>query len=347
MLLVFLCSISMAAAADQANVFIYHRFNDDRYPSTNISVEDFNAQLQVLADEQYNVLSLGQVVDALSKGEALPERCAVITVDDAYKTFKSSAWPLLKKFGYPATLFVNTDQTGGSDFLSWEELIQLQEEGVELGNHSASHPYLLDRYVDETSQQWRDRVVDDITRAQEAFLKHTGTAPELFAYPYGEFSNELARVVEELGFRAAVGQQSGVMTSGQNLYKLPRFPVGGGDLSDFRQKLKMRYLHVLPQGNQDTVITDNKPPEFIFSINSDDVAIETLRCYASSGLTCDLEVRDDDSTYIVTSTGQMNGRRGKYTLTASDSSGENWYWYSQLWVLARGSVPNNPVTGGE
>jgi hypothetical protein len=123
--------------------------------------------------------------------------------------------------------------------------------------------------------------------------------------------------------------------------------MGGGDLSDFRQKLKMHYLPVRLHGDQDTVIINKNPPELRFSVNSEKVAVETLRCYASSGLKCELEELSDGGGYVAKATGPIAGRRGKYTLTASDSSGRNWYWYSQLWVLARGPMPNNPVAGGE
>ena len=345
-LLFLLCAAPVVAAAGQANVFIYHRFNDTRYPSTNISTQDFRAHLQTLADEDYAVLSLGQVVEALQQGNKLPERCAVITVDDAYKSFMTEAWPVLKSFGFPATLFVNTDQVKGGDFLGWDELKRLQREGVELGNHSASHLYMLDRFAEETPQEWQDRVVNDIMRAQDAFVEHLGAAPDLFAYPYGEYSDALARLVEELGFRAAVGQQSGVIAHGQDMFKLPRFPMGGG-LADFRQKLRMRHLPVQPQGAQDTVINSENPPEFKFSLNYDKVALDTLQCYASDGLECDLDVLPGEESFVAEASGPLTGRRGKYTITASDSSGRQWYWYSHLWVLARRPVTDYPVAGRE
>jgi len=337
---------SSAVAADQANVFIYHRFNDNRYPSTNISTTEFREHLQILADEDYRVLSLGQVVEALREQVPLPERCAVISIDDAYKSFKTEAWPLLKEFGYPVTLFVNTDQVGGGDFLDWDELEQLQREGVEIGNHSASHLYMLDRLASETPQAWRQRIVHDIEKAQSSFAEHLGKKPELFAYPYGEFSNELVKIVAGAGFRAAFGQQSGVITPGQDMFKLPRFPMGGSGPSgheDFRQKLKMHHLPLRMSETQDTVIAEEKPPELKFFLNDGRVSLETLRCYASAGLKCSIEELPAGKGFVAKSSGQLTGRRGKYTITAADASGKNWYWYSQLWVLVGSPVSDNPV----
>ena len=139
--------------ANEANVFVYHRFNDSRYPSTNITTEAFKDHLEALKVEHFTVLTLGEVVDRMRAGESLPQRCAVISVDDGYLSFLTDGWPLLKQYGYPATLFVSTDTVGGSDFMNWQDLLILQEEGVEIGNHSASHVYLLDRFPAENDSE--------------------------------------------------------------------------------------------------------------------------------------------------------------------------------------------------
>lgn len=334
-----------AVFSSQANIFIYHRFNDSRYPSTNISSANFRAHLQLLHEEHFSVLSLGEVVDAIENNKELPERCAVITVDDAYRSFLVEAWPLLREFGYPVTLFVNTDTVGGGDFLSWQELKLLHRQGVEIGNHSAAHAYMLDRLPDETVQDWKDRMTTDLQRSRQAFAKYFDVTPELFAYPYGEFSQQLSALVEEAGFRAAFGQQSGVMTSGQDFFSLPRFPVGGDYVSvdEFRSKLFMKHLQVSVDPPQDTVIKGKNPPVLSLYINNDSVHEESLRCYASGGLSCQIRRTADQKRYEVYADGPITGRRGKYTLTASDGNGEHWYWFSQLWVLPRGAVTDDPV----
>src|SRR5210317_815790 len=155
--------------ASEANVFVYHRFNDSRYPSTNITTEAFKDHLETLKVEHFTVLTLGEVVDRMRSGESLPQRCAVISVDDGYLSFLTDGWPLLKQYGYPATLFVSTDNVGGGDFLSWQEIQMLQNEGVEIGNHSASHAYLLDRLNAESDDDWAVRVLAELRRAQDAF----------------------------------------------------------------------------------------------------------------------------------------------------------------------------------
>lgn len=320
-------------------MFIYHRFNDSRFPTTNVTSGDFRDQLELLKQQKVTVLPLGKVVDAMQRGLPLPQPCAVITVDDAYRSFLTDGWPLLKSFGFPATLFVSTDAVGSHDFLSWGELELLRDEGVEIGNHSASHDYLLDRPGLASDADWQAQVMQDIGRAQQAFAAHLGTAPQLFAYPYGEFSPELSALVKSAGFKAAFGQQSGVLTDDQDVYQLPRFPVGGShaSLEEFRSKLFMKRLPVRVVSPESTVIKNENPPVLRFYLKQGIVADRTLSCFVS-GLPRECLVRAVDAAeglYEVEALRPVTGRRSKYTVTASDAGGKNWYWYSQLWVQPR------------
>jgi peptidoglycan/xylan/chitin deacetylase (PgdA/CDA1 family) len=329
------------ACADQANVFVYHRFNDSRYPSTNITVENFQAQLEVLRQQKFTVLKLGQVIDKMYRGLSLPQRCAVITVDDAYRSFMTDGWPLLKQYGYPVTLFVSTDTVGGNDFLSWHELQTLQDEGVEIGNHSASHDYLLDRVDIADGAEWYARVMSDIRRSQRALETHLGIPAQLFAYPYGEFSPELALLIKEAGFVAAFGQQSGVITADQDFYQLPRFPMGGAiSIDEFRSKLFLNSLAVRALSPEDNLITGEIAPVLRFYLKQDNVDNRTLRCFVSgSAEACLVTVLNAaDGLYEVKTLVPIIGRRFKYTLTASDTGGKKWYWFSQLWVRPRGNM---------
>lgn len=327
------------ACADQANVFIYHRFNDSRFPTTDVTSTDFRDQLELLKQQKVAVLSLGKVVEAMQRGLPLPQPCAVITVDDAYRSFLTDGWPLLKSFGFPATLFVSTDTIGSHDYLSWQELELLRDEGVEIGNHSASHDYLLDRPGLVSDADWQAQVMLDIGRAQQAFETHLGAAPQLFAYPYGEFSPELTALVKAAGFKAAFGQQSGVITDDQDFYQLPRFPVGGShaSLEEFRSKLFMKRLPVRVVSPQSTVIKNENPPVLRFYLKSGGVENRTLSCFVSgSARECVVRAVDvAEGLYEVEAVRPITGRRSKYTVTASDAGGKTWYWYSQLWVQPR------------
>ncbi len=323
------------AWSDQANVFIYHRFNDSRYPSTNISDHEFQAQLEVLEQQRFVVLNLGQVVARMQSGTPLPERCAVITVDDAYRSFLTNGWPLLKRYDFPVTLFVSTDSVGGEDYLSWEELAALQEEGVEIGNHSASHAYLLDRFRGEGDHAWTERVSMDLQRAQVAFGQHLGLVPRLFAYPYGEYDPLLSELVKQLGFVAAFGQQSGVITADQDLYSLPRFPVGGDhtSLEEFRSKLLMKHLQVRVVEPKSPVLAGENPPTLRIYLNTEGLDTGSLRCFVAGSSECSLiGIKGDKGQWEIKARQPLAGRRSKYTLTARGIRDGAWYWFSQLCI---------------
>jgi peptidoglycan/xylan/chitin deacetylase (PgdA/CDA1 family) len=336
-LLILLLLPAIAPAADHATVFIYHRFGDSRYPSTNTSLADFRAHLETLKTGGYVVLPLADIVERLRSGVPLPERCVAITVDDAFRSFLKGAVPLLREYGYPATLFVNSGEMDGPDYLSWDELQRLGENNIEIGNHSAAHDYLLDRRAGESKTVWRERVKKEIQRAQVDLTAKLGRAPRLFAYPYGEFSHDLMDVVRELGFVAAVGQQSGAIGRGQELFALPRFPAAGsyGPVKEFRDRLRFRALPLAVQSPGDTLVGEVNPPVWRVKLDTSLVDPRTLRCYVPGQAPARVAAIDPVAgIYEIKALSPLSNRRSKYTLTGTDRQG-NWMWFSQLWVRPR------------
>lgn len=319
-------------AAQQANIFVYHRFGDSRYPSTNIDLRVFAAQLQYLQQNEYTVLYASDIVSRLKSGQPLPQRCVALTVDDGYTSFLTGAMPLLRQYGYPVTLFVSSDSVGAGSYLNWQQLRQLQEEGVEIGNHSASHPYFVTRQSRDP-QHWRAQAKHDIQRAQQAFKKHLGTTPQLFAYPYGEYSPELETLLQEIGFAAAFAQQSGVVDPSINFpFSIPRFPMGGSyaTAAGFKNKVNMRHLPIELISTASPVVIQD-PPVMLFTVHGKDVNIASLRCYIQ-GQDAVAVQQDDDGNFKVCALAPLAGRRNKYTITAQSHDGKSWYWFSHLWV---------------
>ena len=337
LLLLLLTIPSVVRAADHATVFIYHRFGDSRYPSTNTSLADFRAHLETLRAGGYAVLPLVEIINRLKAGEPLPDRCVAITVDDAFRSFLRGAMPLLRQYGYPVTLFVNSGEMDGPDYLTWAELRALAAEGVEIGSHSASHGYLLDSHPGENRAAWRRRVKGEIEQAQQELLSRVGWAPRLFAYPYGEFSRELIEVVREVGFLGAVGQQSGVMGRGQDLFALPRFPAGGGygGSGEFRDRLRFRAMPLQVLSPGDSLVGKDNPPAWRVKIDTGLIDPRTLRCYVPGQAPARIAAIDAAAgIYEIRAVAPLSGRRSKYTLTGTDRKGQ-WYWYSGFWVQPR------------
>src|SRR5579859_1058723 len=201
-----------------AVVFIYHRFGDDRYPSTDTKTQQFKAQLGWLAENRYEVWPLPKIVQYLKDGKNLPDHVVAITIDDAFQSFYENGYPLLKERGWPFTIFVSTDGVDSkqSDYMTWDELREVTDHGGTLANHTADHGHLPFRLKDESDLNWADRVRADIAKGQsrlEAEIgKDVNSDPKLFAYPYGEFTGELVKLVDGLGY-VAFGQQAGALAA--------------------------------------------------------------------------------------------------------------------------------------
>ncbi|MGC2353707.1 MAG: polysaccharide deacetylase family protein, partial [Candidatus Udaeobacter sp.] len=136
----------------QTIVFGYHRFVDKvRRPDTEITPADFEAQMKLLKDSGVTVIGMQDFL-AWKRGEKnIPPRCAVITFDDGWKSQYEVAWPILKKYGYPLTLFIYTEGVrgghfGGGEAMTWEQLADMRDNGVDIEAHSETHQDLRKPY---------------------------------------------------------------------------------------------------------------------------------------------------------------------------------------------------------
>jgi len=327
-----LISTVAPASAGEVNIFIYHRFGDERYPSTNISSDQFESHLKYLQQSKTEVYSLSEIVSRLRSGQKLPDKAAVLTVDDGFSSFLTQGMPLLRQYGFPVTLFVNTDNVGNSGYLSWDDLRMLVKQGVVIGNHSATHDYLIERRGGETKAAWSDRIKADILQAENAFIKELGQKPTLFAYPYGEFSQELAAIVKNLGFAAAIAQQSGVVDETTDLFAVPRFPMGGGyaTLEQFRSKLSMHRLNAQIIGEADTILV-NDPPAIQVRLDVDRLDLRRLQGFVQGENRLKIEqIKGSTTDFLLQAEKPLTGRRNKYTLTVPLKTG-GWGWFSHPW----------------
>lgn len=307
-------------------VFVYHRFGDNKYPSTNISSELFEQHLSHLKINNFLLLSFGDAVDYLNDS-SIPyqEKVACITIDDGYKSFGENGLPLLKKYGFPATLFINSESVGGGTYLSWDELKKIHEQGIEIGNHSHSHAF----FVNVPDKERKSFFKEDVKICQEAIRKNLGFVPDVFAYPYGEYDKGMKEALKELGFKAAAAQNSGVMYQ-SDMFALPRFPMAGPftALDGFKEKAAMKALRVKPKEPDSNFLLSNNPPTLTLNIMTEEADLSRANCFISGG--CEKIV--GNSTVQIKAQKSLGSRRTLYTVTAPSKSSKGWYWYSHLWI---------------
>ena len=267
---------SPAEAAASAVVIMYHRFGEDNLPSTNIRIDQFEAQIEELVNGGYNVLPLPDIIAALRAGAPLADKTIGITIDDAFSSVYDQAWPRLKAAGLPFTLFVSTDpvDAGAHGIMSWDQIRELADDGVTIGHHSAAHAHMAGR------EGTLNRA--DIAKASERFLGELGRTPELFAYPYGEYSRDFQALIAEHGFIAAFGQHSGVAHDAENFFALPRFALNEsyGDINRFKLISRTLPLAVTDVTPRDALLGPN-PPLIGFTVAEGLENLGRLNCFAS------------------------------------------------------------------
>ena len=283
-----------------------------------------------MKDNEYKVLSLSEAVEYLRlPGEY--EKVAVLTIDDGYESFFKNGVPLLKKYGFPATLAINTETVGGSSYMSWEQLKVCLETGIEIANHSHSHPYFLnfdkkERYV---------QLKSEIEKSQQIIQNKLGIKPVLFIYPYGEFDLEMKSVVKELGFKAAAAQNSGVVHSGSDFHAVARFPMASvyAAPDKFIAKAKMKALKVDKVFPESFLMpADSNRPALEVVFHKNDLLLSSIQCFIQ-GAECKMETEEKDGkVYVkVFPSSALNARRTLYTITIRDEEGA-WHWFSHLWI---------------
>jgi len=313
------------------NAFIYHRFGEQKYPSTNIDLKTFEQHLQFLKNNDFTVLTLGDAIDKMNSNEAIPEKTVLLTVDDGYKSFKTEAVPLLEKYNYKATIFLCTDYVGKSNYLSWEDVRELRNEGYEFGNHSHTHDHFLNYSDDQTRKEFKG----DLSKAEKIFKQQGGFKPELYCYPYGEYNADMQDVLKEKGYKAAAAQKSGVIYSGSNIFALPRFPMTSayGKLEKFRSKARMKALPVIEEEPDNTEIKKANPPQVTLQIDPDQINTDHIQCFVNGRRTCKISKQSNAHvTLKIQAEEKLQTRRTLYTITAPSKTGGEWYWYARLWV---------------
>ena len=333
--LIFAWAYGVAAQTDDSAVFlIYHRFGEDRYPTTNIRLEQFDAQVAELQNGGYSFLKMSDAISKLSAKERFPEKSVVITVDDAYKSVLTEAWPRLKAAGIPLALFVSTDlvDSGTKGYLSWDEIRQLRDEGVEIGHHGAAHSHLL--YEEGAGAQ------EDIERASTRFQEELGVVPDVFAYPYGEYDQGLINLVERLGFKAAFAQYSGAAPIGGDLHAIPRFPVNEryGDLGRFRlisKSIALPVSDVIPRSA--TLLEEQNPPSFGFTVDTKIKNLANLACYPSHLGEAAKLIKLDGNRVEVRFNKPFPPGRNRINCTMP-AGGGRWYWLGRYFLVPGGKL---------
>ena len=221
-------------------VLTYHKLSrNGTHDAMTVREADFEAQMRFLRDNGYRVIPLDDLFEFLQFRRQIPARSVVITFDDGWRSVYDIAWPILKKYGYPATLFVYTDLIVGSrETLSWEQVRELSRDGLDVQCHSKTHRYLGRMERKESFRSYFESVRKEIVESSKIIRRHTGREVKYLAYPYGDTNALVVAMTRQEGYRLAFTVERESAPFFSNDFRVSREMIYGSySLKDFGNNL--------------------------------------------------------------------------------------------------------------
>ena len=304
---------------------MYHRFNEFKYPSTNISMDIFKKHVDLILDANLTFYHPKDFVNEFDIPKK--EKKILLTVDDAFQSFYDNAWPYLKKNQIPFVLFVSTEPVGNNGYMNWDQIkeIERSEFGV-IGHHSHSHDYLIDKS--------EEVFLNDIKTSNLIFKEKLGYVPTLFSYPFGEYSGFMRDYISQ-NFKIAFGQHSGIIDVNKNKFELPRFPINEkyGEIKRFKSIINyypLEYKNLEPEEKK--LSKENNPPKFKVKFFENQKNIENINCYSNEGdkwMKSNIKLVEKELTIEFRE--PFLPRRGRINCSVNDNG--KWRWFGTQFII--------------
>jgi len=220
-------------------VLCYHHFAERCDSSLCTPTSVFEQQMRFLKEEGYSVISTAELGEFLAFRRAIPGKAVVINLDDGYRSTYDIAYPILKKYGFTATLFIYTAFIGASrNALTWDQLKTMKADGFEVGSHSVNHVDLSKRMEGESEKEYLARIKKELLLSKQILDDRLNQDTRYIAFPYGEFSPVLLKLCEEIGYRVGFSVKSGGNPFFSEPLTLKRDQILKKDMQSFSLKLK-------------------------------------------------------------------------------------------------------------
>lgn len=233
--------IAAIRTQDAPRVLYYHRIDEDNHRSS-VYPKQFFLQLEHLANRKYQILTLKELYQALERRQSLPRRSVVLTFDDGFADNYQHAYPALRQFGFPATIFLTVSFIGSDTLpvlsdtrrtlppLSWEQVYEMRDHGIEFGSHTLTHP-TLPQLTQEAAKQ-------EVLASRILLQEKLGHSVSFFCYPKGALTLAVKDIVRQAGYSGACSTFPGPIRLKSDRYALPRTYISHDDtVQDFHRKL--------------------------------------------------------------------------------------------------------------
>lgn len=206
-------------------IIMYHNVQSYARPNPNsVSPENFVRQMSYLKEHGFQVISLAELIEGIKAGRSFSRKNVVITFDDGYENNYQYGFAILKKFGYPATIFVISDLVGQAGYLTWEEIKEMQKFKIDVGGHTRRHAYLPD--IPTEKQQ------DEIAGSKRILEENLGWTVSTMSYPSGGFNEQIKDIAKQAGYVGACTTNRGHERSNKDVYELKRIRLSDKDQAD-------------------------------------------------------------------------------------------------------------------
>ena len=305
---------------------MYHRFEENKYPSTNIRMNIFLEHLGAIKNngfEFYNPKLFDEQFDKPKNNKKI-----LLTVDDAFLSFYENAWPILKKNEIPFILFVSTQPIGKRGYMTWEQIKEIEKEKFAfIGNHSHTHEYLIKFSFPDFKS--------DINESIKIFKKNLGYNPIFFSYPFGEYSLQQKNFIKK-NFKYAFGQHSGVIDSTKDKYELPRFPINEnyGKMKRFNSIIKylpLQYKDFKPEDKY--ILAKDNPPTVEIKFFGNQKNIRKINCFSNEGENWgnpNISV-DENNIMKISFREKFTFRRGRLNCSLNENG--KWKWFGHQFTI--------------
>lgn len=230
-------------------ILCYHRFGRSNGGAASnkmtVPAAAFAAQLAWLKQSGYQVIRLADLRAWLDGQRSLPLKSVVITVDDGYASFYHQAYPLLKQYSMPATLFVYTDFIGAGDGVDWGELQEMSRSGlIDVQSHSRTHRNLIEHPAGESEAAYQQALLNEIKTPRDLLAQRLDNKQTLYAYPYGDANEAVLAMLGKHNYQLAVSVNAGGNAFFAQPLMLRRTMIFGDmSLEDFKARLQISQLN--------------------------------------------------------------------------------------------------------
>src|SRR5438874_3963572 len=242
----------------QTLIFCYHRLVDKvRYPGTEITPAAFEAQMKQLKDSGITVISMQDLLAWKRSEKNIPPRCAVITFDDGWKSQYEVAWPIMKKFGYPFTMFIYCEgvaggSLGGGQAITWEQLADMRDNGIDIEAHSATHQDLREGHTvmviepggkrtkkKLTGAEYEQWLQNEVVGCKQLLEQRLGIRINCFAVPFGNYNDHVKEIARNAGYEAMFTVYGQPITYTSPMDALGRYAIEANKPKVFEDAVKM------------------------------------------------------------------------------------------------------------